>query len=97
MNCHVNKIYSIRGVAHNWISEIILSYRSQFVCYDEFHSDLLNISCGVLHDYILGPRLFMMCIKDLFNTSRFVKYTLFADDINLFYTDKTSINLLQQC
>ena len=35
--------YGIRGVAHNWISSY-LSNRSQFVCYNEFHSDLLNIS-----------------------------------------------------
>ena len=44
--CEKKYFYGITGVAHNWISSY-LSNRFQFVCYNEFHSDLLNISCGV--------------------------------------------------
>ena len=84
--------YGIRGVAHNWISSY-LSNRSQFVCYNEFHSDLLNISCGVPQGSILGPKLFILYINDLCNISRIVKYILFADDTNLFCADK-NINQL---
>ena len=84
--------YGIRGVAHNWISSY-LSNRSQFVCYNEFHSDLLNISCGIPQGSILGPKLFILYINDLCNISRLVKYILFADDTNLFCADK-NINQL---
>ena len=84
--------YGIRGVAHNWISSY-LSNRSQFVCYNEFHSDLLNISCGIPQGSILGPKLFILYINDLCNISRLVKYILFADDTNLFSADK-NINQL---
>ena len=44
--CEKVEFYGIRGVAHNWIRSY-LSNRSQFVCFDGFHSNLLNISCGV--------------------------------------------------
>ena len=79
-------------MAHNWISSY-LSNRSQFVCYNEVHSDLLNISCGVPQGSILGPKLFILYINDLCNISRLVKYILFADDANLFCADK-NINQL---
>ena len=75
-----------------WISSY-LSNLSQFVCYNEFHSDLLNISCGVPQGSILGPKLFILYINDLCNISRLVKYILFADDTNLFCADK-NINQL---
>ena len=85
--CEKMYFYGIRGVAHNWITSYI-SNRSQFVCYDEFHSDLLNISCGVPQGSILGPKLFILYINDLCNISRLVKYILFADDTNLFCANK---------
>ena len=92
--CEQMYFYGIRrGVAHNWISSY-LSNRSQFVCYNEFHSDLLNISCGVPQGSILGPKLFILYINDLCNISRLVKYLkLFADDTNLCCAEK-NINQL---
>ena len=90
--CEKMYFYGIRGVAHNWISSY-LSIRSQFVCYNEVHSDLLHISCGVPQGSILGPKLFILYINDLCNISRLVKYILFADDTNLFCADK-NINQL---
>ena len=90
--CDFFNFYGIRGVAHNWISSY-LSNRSQFVCYNEFHSDLLTISCGVPWDSIVGPKLFILYISDLCNISRLVKYIVFADDTNLFCADK-NINQL---
>ena len=82
--CEKMYFYGTRGVAHKWIS----SYLPQFVCYNEFHSDLLNISCGVPQGSILVPKLFILYINDLCNISRLVKYILFADDTNLFCADK---------
>ena len=79
----------IRGVAHNWISNY-LSNTSQFVCYNEFYSDLLNIilSCGVPQGSMLGLKLFTLYIVDLCIISRLVKYNMFADDTNLCCADK---------
>ena len=90
--CEKMYFYGIGGVAHNWISSY-LSNRSQFVCYNECLSDLLNISCGVPQGSILGPKLFILYINDLFNVSRLVKYILSAHDTNLFCADK-NINQL---
>ena len=79
-------------MAHNWIRNY-LSNRSQFVCFDGFHSNLLNISCGVPQGSILGPKLFILYVNDLCNISKLVKYILFADDTNLFCANK-NINQL---
>ena len=82
----------IRGVAHNWISNY-LSNTSQFVCYNEFYSDMLNISCGVAQGSMLGLKLFILYIDDLCIISRLLKYIMFADDTNLCCADK-NINQL---
>jgi len=42
---------------------------------------------------ILGPLLFLVYINDITNTSEFLKFILFADDTNLFYSAKTVVEL----
>ena len=79
-------------MAHNWIRSYF-SNRSQFVCFDGFHSNLLNISYGVPQSSILGPKLFILYVNDLCNVSKLVKYILFANDTNLFCANK-NINQL---
>ena len=69
-------------MAHNWIRSYF-SNRSQFVCFDGFHSNLLNISCGVSQGSVLGPKLLILYVNDLCTFSKLAKYILFAGDTNL--------------
>ena len=42
---------------------------------------------------VLGPKLFLIYINDLCNVSDIVKFILFADDTNIFYSDD-NLNVL---
>lgn len=84
--------YGIRGVPNDWLKSY-LSDRKQFVSFDNFNSDLLNISCGVPQGSILGPSLFILYINDICNVSKILKFVLFADDTNIFCSDVNILNL----
>ena len=49
-------------------------------------SILLNVTCGVPQGSILGPKLFILYINDICNASSSLKFILFADDTNVFYS-----------
>ena len=49
-------------------------------------SETLNITCGVPQGSVLGPLLFLIYINDLPNVSKILKFHLFADDTNIFYS-----------
>ena len=69
--------------------------RRQFVTLGSFQSDTLPISCRVPQDSVLGPLLFLLYINDFHRSSNLFDFILFADDYNLFYTNK-SLNSLER-
>ena len=79
------KRYGIRGLALSWIIDY-LSNRKQYVLYKSSKSQNSNIVCGVPQGSILGPLLFLVYINDITNTSKTLKFILFADDTNIFYS-----------
>jgi exonuclease III len=81
--CH----YGIRGIVLDWFSSYI-SNRLQYVSINNSKSKMLPISCGVPQGSILGPLLFLIYVNDMVNCSALLKFILFADDTNIFYSTK---------
>ena len=79
--------YDIRGIANEWFRSY-LSTRQQFVSINNSDSNTLHITCGVPQGSVLGPLLFLIYINDFINSSSIFDFHLFADDSNLFYSDK---------
>ena len=70
-----------------------LSDRRQFVSLGCIDSDVHTISYGVPQGSVLGPLLFLLFINDFQNSSKKLDFHLFADDANLFYINKSLIDL----
>ena len=80
--------YGVRGVSSNWLKSY-LTNRMQYVNFNGFESDRLLLDCGVPQGSVLGPTLFLLYINDLCKVSESLKFILFADDTNIFYTNKS--------
>ena len=87
--------YGIRGNALQWFKSY-MSERKQFVTYNGTSSSMKTICCGVPQGSILGPILFLLYINDLSNVCKNTEPFLFADDSNLFISDKDPLNLESQ-
>jgi glutamate racemase len=46
------------------------------------------VTCGIPQGSILGTSLFILYINDICNVSPKLKFILFADDTNVFYSGK---------
>ena len=79
--------YGIRGIANEWFRSY-LTNRQQFVSFNNSDSNTLHITCGVPQGSVLGPLLVLIYIIDFINSSSVFDFHLFADDSNLFYSDK---------
>ena len=77
--------YGIKCNALKWFS----SYFSNRVIYIEIDDAKLfvrNVTTGVPQGSILWPLLLLICMNDISNSSSLFKFTLFADDRNVFTT-----------
>ena len=81
------KQYGVRGTTLLWFEDY-LSNRQQFVSFQSNHSKKSFVKCGVPQGSILGPLLFLVYVNDIINSAPLLSYTLFADDTNLFCTNK---------
>ena len=79
------KSYGVRDNNLKWFTNY-LTNRKQCIAYDDTMTLLQLIKCGVPQGSILGPLLFLIYINDLHNSSKMLKFILFADDTNLFYS-----------
>ena len=81
------EFYGIRGVPNAWFASY-LSNRKQFVSIADTNSDFQSLICGVLQSSVLGPLLFLIYINDFENCSTLCNFHLFADNSNLFLSNK---------
>ena len=89
---HKLEFYGIRGVCNDWFKSY-LSDRKQFFSINGYNSDLMPVIYGVPQGSVLGPLLFLIYINDLHKAIQYCKVHHFADDTNLFHTNKSVKNL----
>ena len=85
--------YGVRGTANKWFYSY-LEKRKQFVTIDNVSPDTRIIKCGVPQGSILGLLLLILYVNDIANVSVLVKLVLFADDTNMFISDKDLTSLI---
>ena len=80
----INKLnfYGINGKALD-VFKSYLRNRAQFVEFDNFKSDILNISTGVPQCSVLGPLLFLIYVNDISKASKIFDFISYADDTSL--------------
>ena len=76
--------YGIRGVALDWFRSY-LDNRKHYVRVNNVSSDPRNLTYSVPQGSIIGPVLFNLYINDIVNSSKILKYVLYADDTVLYF------------
>ena len=62
-----------------------LRNREQYVKYNNYQSELIDISTGVPQGSILGALLFSICINDLITVSDKLNFKIYADDTTIYF------------
>ena len=86
--------YGIRGNMIKWFKSY-LSFRLQFVEYNDCHSDKRQITHGVPQGSILGPLLFILYINDFSKASDLLFSILFADDTSVFIEETAYSSIIK--
>ena len=75
--------YAFDGKALEWFSSY-LSFRFQYIPFENCTSANFQITCGVLQGSILGPTMFILYNNDLQTQNSYFDPVTFADDTNVF-------------
>jgi len=73
---------------HSWSS------RSQYVTYNNVNSLKQPVTRGIPQGSILGPLRFLVSVDDMQNCSSLLNFILFADNTNIFISDKKFIYII---
>ena len=95
------KYYGKNGITLNWFNSY-LSNRSHYAkIYNVPSTTNMVINTGVPQGSILGPILFLIFMNDIPNSSRALRFVLYAEDTTLFSTlgytvpiDSSDVNYL---
>ena len=92
----LDKLYKI-GIRGNLycLLQSYLSFRTQYVVYNECNSSTQSIEYGVPQRSILGPLLFILFMSDFSKASKLFFTILFADDTSVFLEGKEYTKLVE--
>ena len=86
--------YGIRGIQLQWFSSYLTNRTQRVSCNGAF-SNVGLVTHGVPQGSNLGPLLFLLYINDLSLVSSTLYFILFADDTNIFYSNKSHTELTE--
>ena len=81
---HKLKYYGFSGIELKLLTNY-LRHRTQYVVYNNYHSENVDIATGVPQGSILGPLLFSICINDLILASNKLNFLMYADDTTIYF------------
>ena len=86
--------YGIRGIPLAWLTSYV-DNRQQYFMVNGHVSSNNTVVWGVSQGSVLGPLLFLLHINNLFLSSNYLSFILFADDTNIFLRHKDLATLIR--